>query len=94
MIEAYQAGEMKNSLKHSDITFDKIEKVDASYGIALNGEARRLKLCMSRFVKENSQRILKEVAEHTVYFEVSNLRLLRYRSSQTQMKESCRYPVK
>ena len=75
MIEAYRAGEMKDSLEHPDITFDKMEHVDASYGVVLNGEARRLKSCMSRFVKENSQRILKDVAANMVYFKVNVQRI-------------------
>ena len=70
MIEAYRAGEMKDSIDHPEITFDKLETAHASYGIVLNGEAIRLESCIGRFVKENSQRILKDVEATTVYFEV------------------------
>ena len=73
MIEVYRAGKMKDSLDHPEITFDKLEKADASYGVILNGEARRLKSCMERFVKENSARILKDVAAYAIYFEVNDV---------------------
>ena len=71
MIEAYRASNMKEDLEHPDISFEKMEKADASYGFALNGEARRLKSCLARFVKENSQRILEDVSKYLISFEVS-----------------------
>ena len=72
LLEAYEAGQHKEALKHPDIEFDKLEKVDSSYGVVLSGEGRRIKSCLKRYVKENSQKILEELADHSVSFEVSN----------------------
>ena len=80
MIEAYRASKMKEDLEHPDISFEKLEKTDASYGFVLNGEGRRLKSCMARFVKENSQRILEEVSKYVISFEVSFWRSFSQRS--------------
>ena len=73
MIEAFEAGTMKEQLKHPDIMFDKLVSVDASYGVVLAAEARRLKSCMNRYVKENSPKIFNELAKHTVSFKVEFL---------------------
>ena len=70
MLEAFEAGQHKEALKHPDIEFDKLEKVDSSYGVVLAGESRRIKSCLKRYVKENSQIILQELAAHSVSFKV------------------------
>ena len=81
MLEAYEAGQHKKLLEHPDIEFDKLEKVDASYGVVLTGESRRIKSCLKRYLKENSPAILQELAAHSVAFKVNASELKWYGQS-------------
>ena len=72
-MDLYTAASLKDYLVHPNIILEKIERVDASFGVALAGEAKRIKNCLNRFAKENSKLLHEKLSQDTYIFQVSCL---------------------
>ena len=70
-IDTYKAVLLKNVLNSTNIKLEAIKDIEASYGIALAGEAKRVKQCVSRYARENSQEILLKISKNAFTFKVS-----------------------
>ncbi len=70
VLDAYKAAQFRDILEHPDIEFESLKKMDASYGVALAGEGKRVKRCVARYARENAQSILMELNNHSLMFKV------------------------
>ena len=70
ILDAYKAAEFREILDQPDIEIESVKKVDASYGIALAGDAKLIKHCVERYAIENSQRIMMELSNYSLIFPV------------------------
>ena len=58
LIESFIAAEYRHIFDHPDIVLEGIVQGNLAYGIALNGEAKRLTICMKRYFSEHQSEIL------------------------------------
>ena len=71
-VETYKAALLKDVLDSPKIRLEAVKNIEASYGIALAGEAKRIKHCLSRYARENSQEMLLKISKHAFTFKVNN----------------------
>ena len=62
---------MKNVLDSTEIKLEAVKDIEASYGIALAGEAKRVKQCVNRYARENSQEMLLKISKDAFTFKVN-----------------------
>ena len=55
VLDIYSAGKIKDYLTHPKIILEKVETVKASYGVALAGETKRIKKCISRLQRKDRE---------------------------------------
>ena len=70
VMDLYTAALLKDYLIHPKIILEKVERVDASFGVALAGETIRLRHCLNRFAKESSEVTHAKIKENTYMYEV------------------------
>ena len=72
VLDIYTASVLKDYLLHPNIMLEKLERIEAGYGVALTGETRRIKTCISRFAKENAKSAMEKIAEETYLYQVNH----------------------
>eukprot|EP00795_Rhopilema_esculentum_P002629 gene2630-826_t len=81
LVDFYRAGALKAYLDDPGIVLEKVLNIQGSFGIALSGEAKRIKSCVSRYAKEREKQMLEEIRKNVASFEISLARrteLIRY----------------
>ena len=58
LVESILAAEYLQKFNHLHIVLEEIKKSELAYGLALNGEAKRLTTCLRRYFKEHENQIL------------------------------------
>ena len=58
LVESILAAEYLQKFNHPDIVLEEVKNSELAYGIALNGEAKRLTTCLKRYFKEHENQIL------------------------------------
>ena len=70
-IDAYKAVLLKDVLDSTNLKLEAVKDIEASYGIALAGEAKRVKQCVGRYARENSQEMLLKISQNAFTFKVN-----------------------
>jgi len=68
-LDIHTAGTLKDYLLHPDIYMEDTEKITASYSVALGGETKRMRKCISRFASENAKSVLEKVDQMTFLYQ-------------------------
>ena len=79
-LDIHTAGILKDYLLHPDIYMEDTEKITASYSVALGGETKRMRKCISRFASENAKSVLEKVDQMTFLYQVMSRNSTKRRS--------------
>ena len=69
-LDIYTAGILKEYLVHPQIFMEETKMITASYSVALGGETKRIRKCISRFASENAKSVLEKVDQMTFLYQV------------------------
>ena len=70
LVESFVAAQYRDVLSDPEIVLAKVLKGNLAYGIALNGEAKRLTTCMKRYFIAHQQEILAKLSKELLPSEV------------------------
>ena len=70
LLDFYRAGSLKAYLDDPGIILEKVLNIEGSYGIALSGEAKRIKSCVGRYAKEREKQMLEDIRKNIALLEV------------------------
>ena len=70
VMDIYHARTLKDYLLHPQIFMEETKMITASYGVALGGETKKIRKCISRFAAENTKSMLEKVDQMTFLYQV------------------------
>ena len=73
LMDLYTAALLKDYLIHPKIILEKVERSDASFGVALAGKTIGIRHCLNRFAVENYEVVHAKIRENIYMYEVSCL---------------------
>ena len=69
-MDLYAAGSLKEYLIHPKIFLEKVENIEGSYGVALAGDAKRIRKCIRAFAKESSKSLTEKIEQKMFLYQV------------------------